>query len=186
MSKGKPRQEKKEPCPACGQPKSTRSSLCRKCASPYQRTPEHRERMSKALAGRERPQMRGRKRPEHSRYMKEVYWTPERREAARIRGEILAENREWIMQIAHALTGENNPNYQGKDNASGYAPGWGRAYRKRLIARANGVCEECHKPKAKLEPHHRDFSKTNHEESNILVVCRSCHKLLHAANSRKT
>ncbi len=97
------------------------------------------------------------------------------REAARLRGLLAAENKDWLLKIAESVSGSRNPNFQDKDHAQPYAPGWGRGYRERIRARAAGICERCGiAPEYPLDLHH------------LAVICRSCHKLLHAANSRKT
>lgn len=109
------------------------------------------------------------------------------REAARQRGLLAAENREWLVKIAESVSGEANPNFQGKDSSTPYAPGWGRTYRERIRARAAGICERCgSRPNYPLDLHHRDFGKSDHAPENLLVLCRSCHKLLHFANSAST
>jgi hypothetical protein len=142
--------------------------------------------MSRRQQGVPKPKLQGRKRPEHGAKARAA-WTSEMREEARIRGLAQAENRDWLMQIAESLAGENNPNYQGKNRTTGYAPGWGRGYRQKIRARAEGTCERCDaRPDYPLDLHHRDFTKTNHAPENLMALCRSCHKLLHAANSRKT
>ena len=194
------------PCPICGQPRHRQSALCRACwfdemSTPerraqqseirkgkpsYQRTDEHKRRMSESHKGKP-SWCKGKKRPEHSEAMKRMWQDPSRREAARQRGALQAENQEWLLKIANALSGANNPNYQGLGHATGYAPGWGRGYRKRLRARAHGICEMCGKPSTRpLDLHHKDFAKTNHSPDNLMVLCRSCHKLLHFANSANT
>src|SRR5712691_405151 len=48
----------------------------------YQRTEEHREKMSVLLSGKPKPWLKGRKRPDHAAKMRAL-WTPERREAKR-------------------------------------------------------------------------------------------------------
>lgn len=176
----------KTACPLCGGPMSPKASACRSCAPSYERTTEHRAAMSAALTGKGKPSMRGRKRPEAGRKIA-ASWTPERREEARQRGLLQAESREWLVKIAEAVSGENNPNFQGKNHPTGYAPGWGRKYRERIRARAAGVCERCGaRPDYPLDLHHKDFTKSNHDPENLMVLCRSCHKLLHFANSAKT
>lgn len=176
----------KRPCPQCSGTMSPNASACRKCKPTYERTDAHRNAMSAALIGRPRPNTIGRSRPEHSSFMR-AWWTPERKESARQRGLIDAENRDWLLAIATALSGEKNPNYQGKGRQSPYAPGWGRGYRSRIRARAAGICERCGRtPNYPLDLHHRDFAKTNHAPDNLLVLCRSCHKFLHFASSANT
>jgi len=194
------------PCPVCGGKMHRQSKRCHTCyaiqqSSPearaalsekrkgqptYRRTAEHRGRMSKALMGKPRPWLQGRKRPEVAQKIAAA-WTPEMREAARQRGLLAAENRQWLLKIAEALAGENNPNYQGKDQASPYALGWGRGYKDKIRQRADGVCQMCGKrPDYTLDLHHKDFGKDNHAPDNLMVICRSCHKSLHFANSART
>jgi hypothetical protein len=132
---------------------------------PYERTPEHRAIMSARLKGQPKPALRGRKRPAVAKKIAAA-WTPEMREAARQRGLRAAENRDWLLKIAESVSGALNPN---------------------IRARAAGTCERCGgRPDYPLDLHHKDFQKTNHAPNNLAVLCRSCHKLLHAANSRKT
>ncbi len=176
----------KKPCPTCGSLMAPQASQCRRCKPTYARTPAQRAALSERLTGQPRPWLVGRKRPEVGRKIAAA-WTPEMREAARQRGILNAENREWLVKIAESLSGERNPNYQGKGQASPYAPGWGRKYRERIRARANGVCERCGaRPDYPLDLHHRDFGTAEHDETNLWAICRSCHKLLHFANSDKT
>jgi len=176
---------KRVPCPSCGDPKSAVAKLCKKCTTPYKRTPEIIARMKKSLSQVPHTWIIGTKRPDVGKKISKA-WTPEMREAARIRGLLNAENREWLVKIAISLSGENNPNYQGKGKESPYAPGWGRGYRDKIRNRANGECELCEKKVGCLDLHHADFSKTNHAPDNLMVICRSCHKRLHFANSVKT
>jgi len=152
----------------------------------YERTPEHRAKMSATLKGQPKLALRGRKRPEVAKKIAAA-WTPAMREAARLRGLLAAENRDWLLKIAESVSGSRNPNFQDKDKAQPYAPGWGRGYRERIRARAVGICERCGtRPEYPLDLHHKDFQKVNHAPENLAVLCRSCHKLLHAANSRST
>lgn len=166
---------------------SPKAKMCQDCRNkqPYERTPEHKARMSEALTGVPKPSLRGRKRPDVGRKIAAA-WTDEMKEAAKSRGLANAERREWLVKIAVALSGEANPNYQGKGQESPYAPGWGRTYRAKIRARAGGICEKCGKAKKKLEPHHKDFLKVDHSPENLIVVCRSCHKLMHYAEKAKS
>ncbi len=177
---------KKIQCPTCGGPMAPLASACRKCKPAYDRTPEHREKMAKALIGKPRPWLFGKKRPKVGRKIAAA-WTDEMREEARQRGLLNAENREWLTKIAESLSGSANPNFQNKGQSSPYSPGWGRGYRDRIRARAAGVCERCGtRPDYALDLHHRDMAKNDHSPENLMVICRSCHKLLHFANSPRT
>lgn len=174
----------KKPCPQCGGPMSHEAMLCRGCKPSYERTPEHRAKISSALRGRPRPAMRGRKRPGVGRKIAAA-WTSDMREAAKIRGLAAAENRDWLVAIATSLSGGKNPRFRGKGKGSPYAPGWGREYRRKIRERAGGACEWCgSRPDVPLDLHHVDFTKTNHDPSNLVVICRSCHKKAHAKHKR--
>ncbi len=192
--KGKPRRQPRAwTCIGCGKPVARKVKRCAECGTAFMKA---KGAPNVSAAGRRRGIQKlkavphtwaiGKKRSAATRKRQSAAWTPAMKEAARERGLLRAENREWLVRIAEALSGENNPNYQGKDSATPYGPGWGRGYKAKLKAKANGVCERCGKPKKWLDLHHKDFSKDNHAPDNIGVVCRSCHKLLHSANSRKT
>lgn len=200
-----------KPCPLCGRSMHRQSKKCRDChrkilqsteyrakmseqrrgQPSYERTQKHRATMSKvcknsAARKAHTKARRGVPIPPETIARRKAWWTPKRREAARQRGLLMAENREWLVRIAEALSGENNPNYQGKGQETGYAPGWGRMYRSKLRARSEGACELCGVTGKHLDLHHRDFAKSNHSPDNIMVLCRSCHKTLHFANSSST
>lgn len=177
-------------CIDCGAPVPRKVKRCPSCnqaflkARPtYERTPEHRAKMSAALTGKTHNWSSASTRSEVAEKIRD-WWTPERRERARLRGEMLAENRQWRDMIAASVAGEKNPNYQDKDNATGYAPGWGRLHRHLIRERAGGKCEVCGR-EGRLDIHHRDFSKDNHDPENLQVLCRRCHKLDHSSRNHQ-
>lgn len=172
------------PCPKCGRLKNAKAALCGACGKGrYERSPEQRQHLAEVMTGRERPYARGVPRPEVAKKIAAA-WTPDKREAARERGLAFAADAEWRASVGQA--GETNPNHQGKDR-SDYGAGFSRGMKKRLIAKRGGACELCGaKPPTWIDVHHKDFRKVDHSEGNLLVVCRSCHKRLHAANSAKT
>ncbi len=147
----------KKPCPLCGQPMSARSQMCRACRDrhPYERTPEHREHLSERLSGKPKPWLRGRKRPEHSRKMKE-WWTPERRQEKR-----------------QEMLGRNpGARYHGLSAKSA----------ARLVARI-GRCECCGHDgsESRLDIHHRNRNKRDQRLENLEVLCHRCHMQEHAS-----
>ena len=171
----------KVPCPRCGQPKRAKARLCGPCGKgKYERTPEVRARISAAQKGKPHEWGRG-PHPERAKKIAAA-WTPEKREAARLRGLAFADDPAWRAKVG--MAGEANPNYQGKD-ASEYGPGFSVGMKKRLIAKRGGICEVCGTAD-RLDVHHRDFAKTDHSEANLAVVCRACHKTLHLASSANT
>ncbi len=91
--------------------------MCRKCKPSYDRSEEHRTRMSAALVGRTHDYPSASTRPDVAEKIRQG-WTPEKREAARVRGLAFAADREWRDLIAASVMGELNPNHQGKSNAT--------------------------------------------------------------------
>ena len=143
---------KKVPCPKCGQPMSRGAELCRKCKPSYERTAVHREKMASSLAGKPKPWLVGRKRPQHSKVMK-GWWTEERRAAKR---------EEMLRRV-----GNPNARYHGL----------GKLGNK--LKAAIGHCELCDSTK-RLDIHHKDRNKKNQALSNLQVLCRRCHMREHA------
>lgn len=141
-------------CPGCGGPMSAVSKRCRKCSQPYERTPEIRQQMSNTAKGKPKPWLRGRKRPEHSKKMRE-WWTQERREA----------RRQAMLQW--------NPlaRYHGL-SAKGAA----------RLRRAAGQCEECGHDgsESRLDVHHRNGDKHDQCLRNLVVLCHRCHMRIHS------
>jgi 5-methylcytosine-specific restriction endonuclease McrA len=119
----------------------------------YERTAEHRAKMTQALTGKRHSYRSASTRPEVAAKIAAA-WTPERRQEARLKG--LA----WAETVRK---------------------GWKRA-RALARQRAAGHCEQCGGT-TNLDTHHKDFSKTNHDPANLIVLCRSCHKLAHYGRS---
>jgi 5-methylcytosine-specific restriction endonuclease McrA len=63
-----------------------------------------------------------------------------------------------------------------------------RGLLKRLMARSRGNCENCGKNlyNEKIEIHHKNSDRTDDRESNLMVVCRPCHKKLTGPRPNKT
>ena len=154
------------------------SHVARKGNPSYPRTPEHRRAMSERQKGKKKHYPTGGSIPGVAEKI-QAWWTPERRAyAASHRARVQASDPQWRRKIADALFGENNPNYQGKNNASPYGPGWGRRHKREILERDGKQCVECGREK-NLDIHHIDHSKTNHDASNLVTLCRSCHKKVH-------
>ena len=158
---------------------SPKAAMCRKCKPSYDRSEEHRTRMSAALVGRTHDYPSASTRPDVAEKIRQG-WTPEKREAARVRGLAFAADRKWRDLIAASVMGELNPNHQGKSNATPYGPGWGRKHKDLIRERAGYRCERYgSKPQRTLDVHHIDKSKDNHHPDNLQALCRPCHKAIH-------
>lgn len=63
------------------------------------------------------------------------------------------------------------------------APGFTRELRKKIRDRDGNHCVRCgagRKLLRALSVHHVDFDKNNHQEDNLVTLCRSCHAIVHA------
>ena len=170
-------------CIDCSAPvarKVLRCVECRKIAKHnqgrYERTPEHREHLRRIMTGRKLPWWKGQKHKPETRRAMAAAWTPEMREAARLRGLRLAADPEWRLRCGSP--GQKNSNWQGGRAQLPYSPGWARKVKQLAWERAKNCCELCGLPG--YDTHHIDFEKDNHELDNLQVLCRKCHKGLHA------
>lgn len=157
----------------------SRISASRRGQLSYPRTRKHREKMSLLLSGVPKPYLRGRKRAAWEIDAIKKAWTPEKREAARIRGLAFASDPEWRRRIGESVSGEKNGTWEHGRSQIPYSPGWGRVNRKMIRLRTNGCCERCGERKP-LDTHHKDGSKSNHAEDNLQGLCRRCHKAAHS------
>jgi len=140
---------KKVPCPVCGQPKSRKAQACRKCSTPYERSPEWRENMSQRMKGKKKGYPSASTRPEVAAKI-QAWWTPERREAKR----------------QETLKRNPDARYHGLS-----------ARVARRLVEAVSKCEKCGHDgsESRLDIHHRDRDKHNHSLVNLIVLCHRCH-----------
>ena len=160
-------------CPKCFGWKKKQSLYCRKCNPTYQRTPEHRQKMGVLKAGTS-PRGYGWHHSEKTKEKMRSLWTPQKKKDALLRGLAMASNSAWRKKIGESVSGSKNPMWENGRSEIPYAPGWGRRHRKGV-----GPCERCGELKP-LDTHHKDGSKSNHEEDNLAGLCRKCHKKAHA------
>lgn len=76
--------------------------------------------------------------------------------------------------------GPDHHNWKG--GVSPYGPGFGRGLSKRIRQRDGDRCRACGTPPrwpGDLVAHHIDEQKVDHDPSNLITVCRSCHLLIH-------
>ena len=60
-----------------------------------------------------------------------------------------------------------------------YGRGWTKDLQTSIRKRDGNACCLC-KSKQLLRVHHIDFSKRNHNSSNLVTLCMSCHSKIHA------
>ena len=171
-------------CIECGVPvprKVKRCPLCHKSflstRPTYERTPEHRKRMSLATKGKPKAYPSASERPEVAEKIRRA-WTAEMREAARCRGLRNAANPEWRLKIAMSLAEELNPRWEGGRSVSPYSPGFGSKVRQLVRCRDGFACRQCGSTNH-LCVHHKDFQKNNHDIENLELLCRKCHTRSH-------
>lgn len=175
-------------CIDCGETVPRRTKRCPVChraflnARPtYERTPEHKELMSKATSG-PHPWRIGFRHSQETKEKMASHWTEEKREESRQRGKRMAENKEWLMRIAHSLSGENNPMWQGGIANGQYAPGFCKTLKERIRSRDNYTCQLCgiteEETGYRLSIHHADYDKSNHSESNLFATCKRCNSFV--------
>jgi len=73
--------------------------------------------------------------------------------------------------------GEKNPNWRGGKSIEPYAWGFGEELKNKIRTRDGYVCQVCFLSgfdKA-LSVHHIDYNKENHDENNLISLCRKCH-----------
>lgn len=162
-------------CPPC-------NSLFRSIQAKYRRTPETRRKMSLAQKGKKHHWKSGSCHPEVAAKIRRAMRSPKNREAARVRGQRFASDPAWVKKIAESVSGAKNPMWQDGRSQIPYAPGWGRKWKKQAWDRAKNLCELCQAPGR--DTHHKDFRKDNHALDNLQVLCRRCHKRLHAEHLR--
>jgi len=120
----------------------------------YERTPEHRAKMSAAQTGKRHDWRSGSTRPDIAAKI-QGWWTPERREAKR---------QEMLLR-----------------NPSARYHGLSAKEAKRIV-RSVGRCQRCGHDgsESRLDIHHKDRNKQNQKPSNIEVLCHRCHMQEHA------
>jgi HNH endonuclease len=155
------------------------SQQCRQCKPTYERTAEHRVKMSSVLQGKPHSWRSASTRPEVADKIRQT-WTPEKREAARLRGLAMAADPDWRRRIGEAVSGARNPNWEDGRSQIPYAPGWGRVNRRAIREQAGHRCQRCGQQKP-LDTHHKDGGKSDHSHENLEALCRKCHKAAHAA-----
>ena len=76
--------------------------------------------------------------------------------------------------------GENNPTYNGGTAWGSYAAGWSPELKDYIRTRDEFRYRLCEVHRSivglrRLDVHHIDYQKTNHDEFNLITLCRTCH-----------
>lgn len=167
-------------CPTCVGKMHPNALQCRKCKPSYVRSSEHRALMVARTVGKPKAYPTGGSLPGVAEKIR-LAWSPEKREAARLRGVNYALDLEWRLRCG--LPGELSPTWEDGRTAIPYARGWTRKWKQLAWKRANNRCEICQSDTPR-DTHHIDFRKDNHALENLQVLCRACHKRLHAEHLR--
>lgn len=119
----------------------------------YERTPEHRQKMSERLKGRKHDYRSGSTRPDVAAKI-QSWWTEERRAAKR----------------TETLSRNPSARYHGLS-----------AKAAARLVKEIGRCELCDHDgsESRLGIHHKDRDKHNQERENLSVLCHRCHMQEH-------
>lgn len=176
-------------CIECGAPVPRKVKRCPACNAAflkrrptYERTAEHKQRMSQATTGKPKDYPTGGSLPGVAEKI-QASWTPEKREQARIRGEHFAADPEWRVKIALSVAGPNNTRWEDGRAVLPYSPGFSNKTRELVWQRDQGRCQTCGSDRY-LCVHHRDFQKDNHDLDNLVLLCRSCHTIAHVEHQK--
>lgn len=178
-------------CPGCDKLISPDAKRCSRCATKYLWSKSnYRTEMVKKHNGKK-----------HSKITKEKMsksaiesWTAERKtkQAERIKGmghpfyekhhteevkKLLSIKRSGEKNPRYGLYGSANPCWKGGNTRNGYAYNWLRIT-ERIRKRDNYKCQNCNSH-SYLEVHHLDLNRKNNKSSNLITLCRYCHKKLH-------
>jgi DNA-directed RNA polymerase subunit RPC12/RpoP len=174
-------------CVDCGAPVGRRIKRCPDCHAialknrpTYERTPEIRAKMSESQKAIPKPT--GWNHAPETREKIAAAWTDEKREAARERGRKYAADKEWRLRIANALSGENNPRWQGGITGQKYTPGFDKTLKRSVRERDLFTCQLCGMTEDelgyRLSIHHADYDKSNHDPLNLFATCKRCNSLV--------
>ena len=177
-------------CIECGASVPRKVKRCHRCNSVhlrmrpvYPRTAEHRRRMSEATTGKPKAYPSASTRPEVAERIRQA-WTPEMKEAARLRGLKNSLDPAWRLKIAESVAGPLNPRWEDGRAVLPYSPGFAGKVRQLVRERDGNRCRQCGSTNT-LCVHHADFQKTNHDLANLVLLCRKCHTIAHVAHQRQ-
>lgn len=82
------------------------------------------------------------------------------------------------------LFGDKNPNWNGGSSFEPYGIEFNKRLKRQIKERDNYTCQICGKIQRRkkknsqgiLDVHHIDYNKENNKESNLITLCKSCHR----------
>lgn len=84
------------------------------------------------------------------------------------------------INIGQAKKGDKNPSWRGGVSAFHYSQDWTDDLRDAVRKRDGYMCRLCSSHQdnfeAKLDVHHIDYNKENCNPSNLITLCKSCHR----------
>lgn len=193
----KERRKIKWKCIDCNKPVLRKRKRCRECnkknlsiRGKYVRTEKHREIMRQRMIGRDLYWLRGKKRPEHSKYLKK-WWAdrPEERQKAKERMLLLTQDKNYLKKLSDLLSGEKNPNWKNGLSKKPYKHFY-QKLKDKIRKRDNYTCQLCNKTEKelgyRLSVNHIDFNKENSNENNLNCLCKRCNSLINFEREKWT
>lgn len=169
--------KKPKNCSVCQTPILRSSNFCHKHKL---FSDKHKKHISEATKGKPKLWAKGKKRPEHSKFLKK-WWKehPKEREKAKQRGKRYIKNPEWIKKVSSF--GEKNPMWRGGITLSKYKDFY-QTKKDIILKRDNFQCQLCgiqngdciKKIGHRLGTHHIDYNKINSKSKNLITLCNSC------------
>lgn len=111
-------------------------------------------------------------------------WPQEQRDrlAATLKGKYQGDWASRRIELSQSMAGPGNPRWKDGSATRPYAPGFTDQLKRHIAERDGFKCKRCQAPQ---EPgthvvHHMDGEKHNHDESNLVLLCRPCHGNVHS------
>ena len=154
--------------------KNIKSNIGKHNQPPYIRTDEHRKKMSILVSG-EKNGFFGKT---FSKETKEKFSKDRTGSGNSQYGKIgrISGNKNPMWGKGYLIEGSKNPAWKGglcKGKKSKYAQGFNKTLKEKIRKKYDYKCAICKKPDNQV--HHIDYNKFNHDESNLINLCKSCH-----------
>lgn len=122
-----------------------------------------------------------------TRFVKGRKYTEEEKVAQSIRMRKMWKEKKAEILKKRQQGGANHWNWQGGKTKVKYPEKWTKELKRRIMERDKFKCYKC-KSNRDLVVHHKDGTKENCNDDNLITMCRGCHVKLHAIlkNSLKT